>query len=282
MTLDEVRKLLTEMSEEMDGSVDKVVYAAETAQNRIYRALQQRIFDFEISDGRFIANQDYAKRFAIIQREINGIINSLYKPSITEYLNTYKTVDETTAYLHKSYNELVIEKSVFNAAKRSIYDQAEYYLLDGLADAYVQPAKYILMQAVANGVTLKQAESLLRNWNDGEMKAGSSISSSRPSPRLQAYAGQIARDSIFQYNGAIQDRIGQQYGLTEFIYVGGLVKDSREFCIHLVKQRRKISLDEIPELVKKYPKGLIPNTTKENFPVKRGGFGCLHTVMMVR
>lgn len=282
MTIDEVRRLLTELSGEMDGSVDAVVNAAETAQTRIYNALRQRIFDFEISDGRFIANQDYAARFAIIQREMTRIINSLYKPSISEYLNTYKTVEETASYLHKSYNEIIIEKSLFTAARRSIYDQAEYYLVDGLADAYVQPAKYILMQAVANGLTIKQAESLLRNWNDGEMKAGSSISSARPSPRLQAYAGQIARDSIFQYNGAIQDRIGQQYGLTKFIYVGDVIRDSRPGCKYLVGLRRKIELKEVPDVLKKYPQGTIPNTTIENFPIRRFGYNCRHCIMMVR
>lgn len=282
MNIDELRKQLTGLSEDMDNSVDAVVLAANKAQDAIYRALLQQINNFEITDGRFIANQDYASRFAAIQRKINGIINSLYKPSITEYLNTYKTVDETAAYLHKSYNEIIIEKSIFTAARRSIYDQAEYYLVDGLADAYVQPAKYVLMQAVANGLTMKQAESLLRNWNDGEMKAGSSISSSRPSPRLQAYAGQIARDSIFQYNGSIQDRIGQQYGLTKFIYVGDVIKDSRPFCKHVVGLRRKVSLDEVPELLKKYPEGTMPNTTKENFPIKRAGWNCRHAIMMVR
>lgn len=283
MTLEEVRRLLTGMSDEMDASTDKVVASAELAQTRIYNALRQRIFDFEISDGRFIANQDYSSRFALIQREMMRIINSLYKPSITEYLNTYTTVDETNAFLHAEYNKIEIDKPILTGARATIYKQAEYYLLkDGLASDFVTPASYVLLQAVQRGLTIKQTESLLRNWNDGQMKAGSNISSARPSPRLQAYAGQIAVDSIYQYNGAIQERIAEQYGLTRFIYVGGLVKDSRELCIHLVKQRRKISLDEIPELIKKYPKGVIPNTTKDNFPVRRGGFRCNHTVMMVR
>lgn len=122
---------------------------------------------------------------------------------------------------------------------------------------------------------------MLKNWNNGTLGNGK-LSSSVDNPRLQAYAGQIARDSLFQYNGTIQDNIGQKYNLTKFIYVGGLVKESRPFCKHLAGLDRKIDIEEIPELVKRYPEGLVPNTTRENFPTYRGGYNCLHNVMMVR
>lgn len=281
MTLDELRKRLSGLTITMEGAVDNIVLSAADAQQIIYEYLLEQINFFEISNGAFVANQDYRQRLAIITKQVNSIINRKYKPSISEYLNTYKTIDETTSGLHKSYNELVIDKSLLTSARRAVYDQAEYYLVDGLADAYVQPAKYLLMQAATNGITIKQARSLLDNWNKGELVTGR-LASGRPTPRLQAYAGQIARDSIFQYNGTIQDKIGQQYGLKKFIYVGGLVKDSRPLCKHLVGLRRKIELKEIPKLIEKYPQGVIPGTTEENFPIRRAGYNCIHTVMMVR
>lgn len=281
MTLEELRKRLIALNERMDTVVDNVATSATDAQTVIYEYLLDQINYFEISNGAFVANQDYASRLAIIQRKIYSIINNLYKPSILEYLNSYKDIDDTNAYLHKSYNQLVLEKSLFTSARRAIYDQAEYYLVDGLADAYVQPAKFLLMQAASEGLTIKQARSMLNNWNKGELVTGR-LASAHPTPRLQAYSGQIARDTIFQYNGTIQEKIAEQFGLKRFIYVGGLVKDSRPFCKHLVSQRRKIDIDEVPELVKKYPEGLISGTTKENFPIRRGGYNCQHTVMVVR
>lgn len=282
MNLDETRKRLTELSNEMDSASDAVVEAATKAQQEIYDALVKQITYFETKNGRFVSNQDVSERIIKIERAMRSLIGKNYTPSLADYFAAYTTIDDTTAYLHKSYNELVIEKGVYTSARRAIYDQAEYWLTKGVADAYVQPVKYLLMQAVNSGITIKQAESLIRNWNDGELKAGSRLASGRPTPRLQAYAGQMARDSIHQYNGVIQDKIGQQYGLTKFLYVGGLVKDSRPFCKHLVSLKRKIELDEVPPLVEKYPDGLIPNTTKANFPQYRGGYNCFHTVMMVR
>lgn len=212
---------------------------------------------------------------------IKEILGDVYRPSIKEYLSTYSTIEETTIALNKSYNQLVIEKSLLTPARRSIYNQAEYYLTEGLADAYIQPAKYLLMQQVSTGVTIKDAERVLRNWNDGELTSGK-LASGRQTPNLQKYARQISVDSIHQYNGTIQQVIKDEFQLTKGVYVGDIIKDSRPFCKHMVGMKRKIEIDEIPDLIKRFPDGIIPGTTKKNFSVYRGGYGCRHLWMWVK
>lgn len=281
MNLDQARKELSDLTTVMDNSVESVHNASLRAQQLIYEALAEQVLRFDISQGSFVYGQDFSQRFAIIDKRIKSIINREYIPNVKGYLREYKTIEDTAVNLHKSYNQLQIDKAKLEPAKRAVYDQAEYYLTEGLADAYIQPAKYLLMQQVASGATVKQAQSLLKNWNDGEITSGK-LTSARPTPRLQAYSLQIARDSMFQYNGVIQDIIGKEYGLTKFIYVGDIIADSRPFCRHLVGLKRKIDIEEIPKLVETYPEGLIPNTTKNNFPVVRGGFSCRHSVMMVK
>lgn len=281
MNLQELKKELQRMTDSMDDAVGNVESAAKKAQKLIYELLLDQINKFEITDGRFVVGQNYSARLAIITRKINEIIGTTYTPTIKDYLGSYATVDDMTLALHKSYNELLIDKQKLTPARRLVYDQAEYYLTDGLADAYVQPAKYLLMQQVTTGITLKDAESVLRNWNEGELVSGK-LTSGRQTPRLNAYATQVARDSLFQYNGTIQNIIAKEYQLEQFIYVGGIVKDSRPFCRHLVSLQRKIKLEEIPALVIKYPDGLVPNTTKKNFYQVRGGYNCLHNAMPVR
>lgn len=281
MTQQEATDKLKEQTIMMDSSISDFTATATITQEKIYGYLLAAINKFEINDGRFVANQDFGRRFGIIQKEIKSILAKDYMPSIKEYLNTYTSIDKSISGLHKSFNELEIDKNILTAARRTIYDQAEFYLTQSLNEAYVQPAKYLLMQGITNGITIKQGQDLLKNWNEGDLNAGK-ITSGRKYPRLQAYTGQIARDSMFQYNGVIQDKIGEQYGLTNFIYVGGLVADSRPLCKHLVGLRRKIALSEIPKLIEQYPEGVIPNTTMKNFPIYRGGWNCLHNCMMVR
>lgn len=269
------------MTDGMDDAVNLVETASEKAQRQIYEALLFEVNKFEINDGRFVVGQNYSARLAIITKKINEILGNIYRPSIREYLGRYSTVDDITLSLHKSYNELLIDKQKLTPARRIVYDQAEYFLTDGLADAYIQPAKFLLMQAVSTGITIKDAESLLKNWNDGNAVSGK-LTSGRQVHRLQAYTTQVARDSIFQYSGTMQNIIAKEYDLKKFVYVGGVVQDSRPFCKHLSGLRRKIDIDEVPPLVEKYPDGLYPNTTKKNFMQVRGGYNCRHTAMAVR
>lgn len=266
----------------MDASIDGVDESATKTQALIYDLLRRRLDEFTYIDGKLDPTQPFAQKIMKIQREMEYIIGRYYSPRIAEYLATFDNVDDVTISLHQSYNELVIKKSLLTSARRTIYDQAEYYLIDGLADAYIQPAKYLLMQAVTNGISLKDAKSLLKNWNEGKLSTGGLLTSNRPTPRLQTYSTQVARDSLYQYNGTIQDQIGNEYGLTKGLYVGGLVKDSRPACKYLVGLKRKIDISEIPAVLEKYPQGVIPGTTKKNFPIRRCGYSCQHLWMFVR
>lgn len=281
MTLDEARAYLSYITTQMEDGITSFVNIAELTQEAIYTLLQNELATFDIVDGRFVQNQPIARKISIIERRINEILAQRYNPSVANYLSVYDIVDTGVKYLHKEVNDITVTDNDIKNVRASVYNQAEVYLTKSVADAYVQPAKFLLMQTVTHGQTIKQAQSMLKNWNDGELGNGKLATGVR-NPRLQAYAGQIARDSLFQYNGTIQDNIGQRYGLKNFIYVGGLVKESRPFCRHLVGLKRKISIDEVPRLVERYPEGLVPNTTRENFPTYRGGFNCLHNVMMVR
>lgn len=290
MNIDELRKQLTELTSIMDGSIDSVEAASAKAQELIHQVILDQINQFEVLDGRFVTTQNYAARMAVITRKINSILGEVYSPSIREYLQQYFTIDEYNTRLNRGYNELVIDKGLYSPIRRSIYDQAEYYLTDGLADAYIQPAKYLLMQAVSSGMTIKDATRMMRNWNEGKYSTGEQLATNRPTPKLDTYAVQLSRDSIFTYHGTIQEVIKDKYKLSNFIYVGGIVKDSRTFCRNLVTMRRKIGLDEIPKLIeqaakqdgKSLPLGMIPGTNSKNILERRGGYGCRHTAMAVR
>lgn len=99
---------------------------------------------------------------------------------------------------------------------------------------------------------------------------------------MQAYAGHIASDSLFQYNGTIQKIIADEYSLTKGLYIGDIIKDSRPACKYLVGLKRKIDITEIPDVLIKYPDGIIEGTTMKNFPVYRCGWRCRHTWMPVK
>lgn len=281
MNLDEARAYLQRMTEGMETAAGSVDIAATDAQQFIYELLDEEITKFSTYEGKYVNTQPLARRMMAIERLMYAALEDRYNPYIADYLQAYDIVDADNTYLQREVNGITLTQGDIANVRQTVYKQAERYLTTAVVDAYIQPAKYMMMQVITNGLTIKQGASILKNWNEGQLPEGK-LSSGVHAPRLQAYAGQIARDSIFQYNGVVQGNIGDKYGLKNFIYVGGLVEDSRPFCRHLVQLNRRINIDEVPPLVEQYPQGLIPDTTKYNFPQYRGGYNCLHNVMMVR
>lgn len=291
MTLKEVERELKSLTEAMDGTLGNLARASDRAQKLIYRVMLDQLNQMDVEGGRLVPTQNYAGKLAAITRAMDDIIGREFAPALSQYLRTYDTIDETNIKLQRDYNEVKIDVDALNPVRKSIYNQAQQLLTDGLAPGYKDPAKYLISQAVTTGMTIKQARSMLDNWDEGKMAKGGYLATNQPTPKLSTYAGQIATDSIFSYQGAEQELIRQNYGMDKFIYVGGIIKTSRTFCRLLVAERgRKIGFDELPEFKKKaaaidgksVPNGMIPGTNSQNFCTRRGGYQCQHNVMVVR
>lgn len=281
MSIDELYRKLVDLEELMNESVIGVDVSATDAQEAIYKALLVATDTFDTEDGKLVPSQSLAAKMARIERNMYDMLDAKYLSKLEPYFSTYNTVLDQSVSLHKSFNDLEVSLKSLAPQRQAIYGQAEYYLTEGLADAYVQPAKYLMMQQVTAGLDISMMRTALRQWNEGTLPKGK-IASDMHAPRLQAYATQLARDTLYTYQGAIQETISDQYDLKKFIYVGDLIADSRPICVHLVGLRRKIALSEIPDLVKRFPDGLKPNTNSKNFLQVRGGYGCRHTCMSVR
>lgn len=277
MSLKELLDELDKLNELIDGSVHLVEDAAKKAQELIYKAIDELLLKFEISDGRFIVNQDLTSRIALLEKKIEEILGDVYMPSIKEYLGSYKTIEQVNIGLHKSYNELEVDVELLSPARKTIYNNAKSHLTKGLAEGYIQPAKFLLMQHVTSGTTIKESQKVLREWNEGK-----TVGTIEKTVNLPRYAVQVARDSSYQYNGTIQEVIAKEYDLKKFIYTGDIIRDSRPLCVHLVNMDREIEYDELPKLLKQYPQGQIRGTNKDNFSVYRGGYACRHLVYPVK
>jgi hypothetical protein len=95
----------------------------------------------------------------------------------------------------------------------------------------------------------------------------------------------VARDSINQYDGSIQNVIKNELELNDFIYSGSIIKDSRCQCrywVYKIKLKKEDLIDEIQIALDGRSlggcncSGMIPGTTIDNFAVNRGGYACRH------
>ena len=100
--------------------------------------------------------------------------------------------------------------------------------------------------------------------------------------QLERWSGQITRDALSQYDGAVNDMVREEYNLNAFRYIGSLVTDSRPQCIRWV-QKKVLRYDELTkELADPRNRGQIPGTNKDNFGTYKGGYNCRHQAIPFR
>lgn len=166
-------------------------------------------------------------------------------------------------------------------------------LLDsGIRQDFEQPILKILDESISYGGSIERAKKQLTDYIvGGKDKSG----------KLKSYVTQTARDSIGQLQGQQFHSVANAVETAGVRYIGSVLKDSRGQCEHWVRDLNGfIPWDELNNEIKLAEKniamkkvdivngvphrwgGLMPNTTKDNFMAKRGGFNCTHTAVPVR
>jgi len=280
MTL-EITSALRAIIELIDDSVSDLVKQMKITQSDITELMLLKLLEFDVAKGSLVRNQASTRLLNQLEKEINQQFETpKYKKSISGYLESIYDIEQKNIDFQSDFNDLEVAVSRLSPARKLVYDQTQHYLKGaGLNQNYIQPAKFLMMQNVAQGSSLKNAKRLIQKWDQGKISPSETFG--RNTPNLQRYANQLTYDTNYQYNGTINKIIADEYNLTHFIYVGGLIQDSRPLCIHLVERDEPIPFDEIDALIKEYPKGTIAGTNKDNFIIYRGGYNCQHLAVAV-
>ena len=163
---------------------------------------------------------------------------------------------------------------------------AETLLNSGINENFKRPILQILDNAISYGESIDGAKKQITEF----IKSGADKSG-----KLKSYITQTARDSVSQLQGQQMQSLATEAGYNTVLYVGGTQTDSRGQCWRWVRELNgKIPREKLEEEIRqayKFEKakrefpaghkwsGMMPNTTVDNFIVKRGGFNCTHTAI---
>lgn len=284
----------------MDDRVNAIDSISVALQDRIYNMILDEMYKVNTQAGKIVFDTEFKRRILIIESKIYDILGSKkYTKEVEDLLAAFIIIEEQNKQLQKQYNGIDVKINEVRPARILLQETTEDALKKSLAPAYIEPAKSLLMQWGSANIGLRDAVEYLEQWNDGEMVKGKYTNTGEPTPNLQKYATQVARDGIYGVHRSFNNTVKETYGLDSFIYVGGLVADSRPICEYLVSLNRPISFDEVGELlvgripdeamlfaekptVAGFLQGVVPNTNKDNFCRYCGGYNCTHQVVAVR
>lgn len=237
------------------------------------------LLDKADTKGGALVNNDTALQLVnSLQKEILKIIKgSKFEDKVSEYLRNFDDMEGLTASLIKEVNGIDVDMKLLNTVKQQSveYLTSQLNTPQSISNNLVQPVKKILFDSIVTGTTIDQARKILTDFIAGDkQKLG----------YMSRWVGQIARDSITQYDGLVNSVISKEYELNAYRYVGSLITDSRPQCVRWVGQE-VLPFDDLQKEItwaKNNGKGMNPLTTPETFAVYRGGYNCRHMAIPFR
>lgn len=276
-------KSLTTLTKFLDSSIENFTKDVPGVQQQIFRRVQLLLRDLELSRGSVKASVKNLRKINRIKREIEQIILSdKYLSEVETFTDAFnKTTDLQTDYFRLLKEDFTTPKFINTLRLASIENTRVALTESGIRANVVDKAADIIQRNITEKASFGD---LVEDMRVFLTKTEESVGA------LQRHTSQIVTDSLNtyarEYNTVVADTLNSQW----FLYVGGIVQGSRDFCRALVKKKwihksefsqitkGNIDIDNDGDTEKVSLDGLKPNTTATSFQTLAGGFNCNHVV----
>lgn len=245
-------------------------------EDAIYRAVNRKALQMNQSEGKILFDDENTAAVNEINEVVRKAIQgSAYPTKVADYLRNFETIKQFNVDIHQDVNDLDPDEldKLINPVQRGIVNQTLTNLTGaGINTNFSDPLREGIFKNIVAGTTISDLQTYLESYiNTNPERMG----------QLKKYVSQVSRDALNQFDGQVNSRIAEEFGLNAFRYVGSIIEDSRPQCVRWVG-KEVLLLDELSnEISWAYSNGtgMIPGTTKDNFAVYRGGYNCRHSAI---
>ena len=226
-------------------------------EQKVYQAVKRESLKMKTEDGKFLFDDANIEIIAGMNAIIAKAIEQTdYPGKVLNYVAGFDQISKFNESVHKNLNDLSTKEldEFINPMQR----QNVQTTIDGLTGAgintqFSEPLKQGIYKNIVAGSTIEDLDNYLKSFietNDERMG------------QLKKYSTQIARDALSQYDGQINARIAEQFGMDAFRYVGSIIEDSRPQCVRWVGKGVLLYSEMEKELAWAYSNGtgMIPGT----------------------
>lgn len=243
-------------------------------QEDLYNDLTRILKDLELDPEGYIKQS--AGNRKILREAQSSFDRIISKSNYSDFIEQHLRVIPTINSLNEEYFTSIAKS--FSSNKNFIKSlQAEsiqtvnnYLLQDGLAAQIKLPINEILNQNINSGGQFAGMLKQLRTFIEGNDQVEG---------RLMSYSRNFLKDSLFQYSRGYQQSVTSDLGLEFYLYSGGLIDKSREFCIE--RAGNYYHHKEVQAWASLSWQGRSQLTTESSIFILAGGYGCLHEIIPV-
>ena len=265
----------------IDDAVDKFADAMPGIQKTMLEQVQVLLKDLDLdADGNIrntVANLKLVQRLQAKLQKI--VLSPKYSKEVRAFASAFVDANKIQVSYFKQLETGYKQSAALDEYRKQTIDATIRSLAGaGVEAAVIEKTIDLIRNNVASGAPFSQ---LNKEMRDFLTEAGGNVGA------LRSYSSQITTDGLNQFTANIHEETARDLGLVWYQYVGSLVKDSRAFCVSLLK-KRWVHQSELGKVASgnflpkpKNLQGMIPGTNAANFQTNRGGFNCRHQLIPV-
>ncbi len=273
---DEIIRIIEKKDRTIETINNDLFQSLDPTQQTIFEAVKKHIAKMKTQDGKIIFDDTNTDMVNEIDQVIAKAIKaSKYPQAVRNYLSDWNMINKFNFDVHRDVNELSKKEleDLINPIQKAMTEQTLTGLTgSGVNTNFIEPVRQGIFQNIVAGSTITDLENYLTTYILGNPNVDGLLS---------RYVKQVSRDALNQYDGQVNAKIAEEFGLDAFRYVGSLIDDSRPQCRRWVNMRviQKSDLDSQINWATNNGTGMIPGTNAENFAVFRGGYNCRHSAI---
>jgi hypothetical protein len=244
----------------------------------IFDILKKVLRKMSVKRGRMVYDYETLLEINKLQKKVVELLSSgEYSKNVKALIQNFDNIEDLSldfaALLNDQDSYSFLKKNLAPIKKGFIEDiSSSLASADSIKINITGGIRKILLRAATFGNTVDEAEDLLRGYVLADAKKGG---------LLTRYARQIAHDSLFQYQGSVEQKIGEEIGVNAYSYVGPLKTTSRPQCKRWINILNGVipfdKLEDEIQWAKNNGSGLGDlKLTVKTFPIIRGGHQCIH------
>lgn len=271
-TPQDLEKIIRAKIEIMENTPDEFLSGVNkiqlTALNNVLRFIYQLETD---ASGLIVNNERNQKVVEQIGAELNRVFfGTEYQKLVADYIGKLDESFNLSDQYAKGMFDWSVTKNATNIRNTSILASTD--LLIGkstIQENLLKPIQGAIYSNIIGGTTLPNLIEVVQN----------ELSNKNMEGRLYKYARQISSDSLNTADRTYMTVISNEVDAVFFRYVGGIIKDSRDFCIE--RNGGYYHRDEIISWVDKEWKGKFRGTNQTTIFQWVGGYNCRHSLVPV-
>lgn len=248
------------------------VTATQEAQRELFVFLQRLLGEMDTVDGRLVISEANIARIDIVVNRMleEGIMRGEYREGLKSFLSEFPIQADLQ---NQWFAQIVSNFSVQDKYLRTLTAARQNTLAAltdrGLYSSVLQPIRQQITASVSTGETFTGAVDRLERFILGNDEVDG---------KLVNHVKTIAYDAFAFNDRAYGEVVSEDLGLVFFRYQGGLVKDSRDFCIK--RNGKYFHKEEIKDwgTLSDWG-GRAAGTDEETIFYFLGGYNCKHSLI---